>query len=1044
MQRQMFAKGGAAFPDMNNDGTITQADILMGRGVQFKQDGGAIDSQPSFDARDPANKALFLQQNPEMSSSDYNQIFGIEEAPSDIFDPNDPANKARFLIENEGMTSEDYDKIFGVSNMAEGGIAGMMPPEMAPPGDMMSQEVVDPAVVEGLLAEAQANVENLDEADDYETVMNSIRGDDATLEERYMELADVVGEEDAAQTPESVLTLVQPAMAMAAVDQGIGGLAQEEMTAPVEGAMAEGIMSTVAPPPEPAMMAAPPMPPAGMGGPPPVNFKDGGLVRRGDNQPVQMFDNGGEAVLPGTLQSGFSLPVNDLIRQNTLRNIDAAQEAAANRSLYSPEVASLLPPITSKRGDGERLRELVEAQRGLYREYGLGDPEARAADLEEQKNMTQAQMLFDIANTALAFAAPMEGERRGMSPAERLAMAARTTQLPQTIGARAQQQLEYKRAAEKEGRTMDLAALQSAETKLAAEVAAEDALAVARAKPKTAKFINVLDKNGTKSLGSFDVSTTAGRAAAEKLLAENEGSFSTTNMPREPKDKDVVLYDNKTGAQSPIFNKNSEEGQAAMAAWKKDNPLEDGAYLELKPPTAPTPKGPITEKDFFDKFGFTFASFGELSPDMQNYVRGLPVITDKDYFAKYGVTKAEFSELDQNTQKFMMGLPVLTDKDYFSKYGINKEEFMALPTETKNRLARVAPDRKTVVVDGQIIDITEGKTPVAIFGDKNVKTITLDGEVLNITDPTNVTVMYGDKTRDIRIVKGQLVEVKGDGKPVAIFGERTPDSGTFENMILSDGSNILTKKVGETLYDTNGEIIDLALPKYEGAVLVSKDRAFADVKLARSQAAAGKELAAVNQEIGDSAVANQISGADTILEMPAGTNASRRVFDALGAARKGVGFYAKLKQVFSETAGAVIPALQNVAQDEVEAGNFIDSVNILGRVALANSPRIAEGEQLRLARMFPSTDNFFANPENAVRKLVGLKRLMREEYRQNLITLKTSNDATIRRQAEQQNHSVRGVLKLLETIPDRGFVSDTDFDETISGLESMRSQRVGQ
>ena len=35
MSRQMFAKGGAAgFPDMNNDGNITQADILMGRGVE--------------------------------------------------------------------------------------------------------------------------------------------------------------------------------------------------------------------------------------------------------------------------------------------------------------------------------------------------------------------------------------------------------------------------------------------------------------------------------------------------------------------------------------------------------------------------------------------------------------------------------------------------------------------------------------------------------------------------------------------------------------------------------------------------------------------------------------------------------------------------------------------------------------------------------------------------------------------------------------------------------------------------------------------------
>lgn len=431
MQRQMFAKGGAAFPDMNNDGTITQADILMGRGVQFKQEGGAIDSQPSFDARDPANKARFLQQNPEMSSSDYNQIFGIEEAPSDIFDPNDPANKARFLIENEGMTSADYDKIFGVSNMAEGGIAGMMPTEMAAaPGmagamaaqsDMPSEAVsqaagaMDPAVLEKMLGTVDENIQNLDGAEDFETVMNSMRGDDASIEERYAELADVVGQEDAAQTPESVLALVQPVMMLNAVDQGIGGLAQEEMTAPIEGAMAEGIMSTVAPPPQEAA----PMPPAGMGGPPPVNFKDGGLVRRGDNQPVLMMQEGGDPIA----QAG-------------------------------------------------RLGELYQQKMPLYKSI-LGDP---TESLQKQKELTQSQMLFDIANTALAFAAPMEGERRGMSAAERLAMAARTTQLPQTIGARAQAQLDAEKAVTAQEQQMKLSALGAAEAGLAAESKAAEAL----------------------------------------------------------------------------------------------------------------------------------------------------------------------------------------------------------------------------------------------------------------------------------------------------------------------------------------------------------------------------------------------------------------------------------------------------------------------------------------------------------------------------------------------------------------------------------------
>ena len=162
------------------------------------------------------------------------------------------------------------------------GVGSMMPPPPAMPpaqGPIGNEEVMDPQVLQGMLNEASQSVGDLENAEDYETVINSIRGDDAPISARYEELASVVGEEDAAQTPESVLALTQPAIMMGAVDQGIGGLAQEEMSQPVEGAMAQGIMSTVAPPPPAA-----PMPPAGMGGPPPVNFNQGGLVRRGFNR----------------------------------------------------------------------------------------------------------------------------------------------------------------------------------------------------------------------------------------------------------------------------------------------------------------------------------------------------------------------------------------------------------------------------------------------------------------------------------------------------------------------------------------------------------------------------------------------------------------------------------------------------------------------------------------------------------------------------------------------------------------------------------------
>jgi len=910
----------------------------------------------------------------------------------------------------------------------EQGVGSMM--QM--PADPSQAAPVDPQIVEGLLTDAASEVQDLENVEDYETMINAIRGDELPMEARREELAELVGPEDAAQTPDSVLALAQPAIVMASVDEGIGGLAQAEMTQEVSGPMAGGIMSTVAPP-QPAAPG-----PEMMGGPPPVNFKEGGLVRRGDNQPVQMYANGGETIADFRRSLNIPPPVNAF---------PVLSQANAPVRVTPPPAP--LPPPAPARGDGSRLRELVDAQKDIYREYGLGDPAARAAELESQKDLTKAQMLFDIAQTALTFAAPMQGERAGMSAAERLAMAASATQLPQTIGARAQTLAEQKRAAAKEERALDLAALQSAETKLAAEVAAEDALKLARAKPKKASFINVLDKSGTKNLGSFDISTAEGRTAAEKLLSENEGSFSTTNMPREPKEKDIVLYNAATGAQSPIFDKNSEQGKADMQAWRKANPLPEGeSYMMLKPPTAPTPDKPITERAFFDKFGFSFAAFKDLSPDMQNHVRGLPVLTDKDYFAKYGVTKAEFSALDQETQKFMMGLPVLTDKDYFNKYGMTKQEFMDLPTETKNRLSRVAPERKTTTVNGQIIDITEGTSPVAIFGDKDVKTVTLDGEVLDITNPADVKVIYGDKDRDIRIVKGQLVEVPADGgEPVPIFGERTPTTGTFENMILANGKSVIVKKVGSTLYDTNGEVIDLASDTYKDAVIVSKDTAFTASKTATRQADAQQKLDRLDQVQGDDRLSGQLRGQDDVITQRVealGGSLSPRIeavsFDALRDARKGVGFYNKIKQSISEVGGSLVPALRLAFQDEVAAGNFIDTINIIGRVGLANSPRYAEGEQTRLAKLFPDTESLLANPENAVLKLIGLKRVMQFEYRQNLKLLAQESDSVLVRQAQQANYAIESVLKMLETIPDRGVVSDDSVDATIEALRRSRGQ----
>ena len=305
-----MAAGGAAFPDLNDDGAVTQADILKGRGVQMQMGGEPMMAQQAAMMQAP------MPQDPSMDGA-----------------------------------------------LAEATKMG-----------------INPSDVEGLLGQVSEGVGNLDDAEDFEQVINSMRGDEASISERYGELAELVGEEDAKATPESVLTLVQPIVQIAQIDQGIGGLAQEEMQAPVEGNMAGGIMSTVN---------------MGEEVPAPVNFNQGG--------PVVAMANGGNPLRP------FYNQALDL-----------------RKSILSPE--------------------------------------GQQQSFDDQKRMTKAQMLFDIAQGALAFATP--GERQ-MSAAERLAQVAQP--VIGNIGARAGELQKFKQGQEAEERAMKLSALTSAETQLAAQ-----------------------------------------------------------------------------------------------------------------------------------------------------------------------------------------------------------------------------------------------------------------------------------------------------------------------------------------------------------------------------------------------------------------------------------------------------------------------------------------------------------------------------------------------------------------------------------------------
>ncbi len=232
IQRPLFrAAGGGAnkFPDLSGDGKVTQKDILMGRGVIEKQEGGGIGAMMPADAM-----AMMPADAMAMMPADAMAMMP-EQMPAEA--PLDP------LAQDVLMAREEGEKI-GLDYLAE-------------------------------------TMDGIDMAADTEELINSIRGNDRPLQDRVAELATYVGEQDAVQTPESVLAMVQPTIMMSeegAIDSGVGGLIQQVIGETDMGAeMGQGVGALMAQgQPAPEMAPPPQMAQAPMA--PPQQFAAGGPV----------------------------------------------------------------------------------------------------------------------------------------------------------------------------------------------------------------------------------------------------------------------------------------------------------------------------------------------------------------------------------------------------------------------------------------------------------------------------------------------------------------------------------------------------------------------------------------------------------------------------------------------------------------------------------------------------------------------------------------------------------------------------------------------
>jgi hypothetical protein len=168
--------------------------------------------------------------------------------------------------------------------------------------EMEAMPVDNVGIMQGFLEMMNEDDDEFEEDDEYEAgemlgrtpdspeiLMNNLRGDMRSIDARRDELADLVGYSAAAETPESVLAMLQPVLAQ----QGIGAMMPP-------GPMPPGGISPVGAPnvpnvpnvpnmPSDMMTPMQPMPAGGIGdmapgamppGPPPLQMARGGIVQR--------------------------------------------------------------------------------------------------------------------------------------------------------------------------------------------------------------------------------------------------------------------------------------------------------------------------------------------------------------------------------------------------------------------------------------------------------------------------------------------------------------------------------------------------------------------------------------------------------------------------------------------------------------------------------------------------------------------------------------------------------------------------------------------
>ncbi len=848
---------------------------------------------------------------------------------------------------NEGFRSLPEDVQKKILGKAMGGVMDrplfrqMGGPAQPMPQDMMQQPMMPPAeptaqaemqgqaVGEEVAARTMGNI---DAATDVKSAIDALRGNAAPIEARYQELANFVGERDAAQTPESVLALTQPAIMMTeqgAMDSGIGELMQKVAgDTQMDQGMDQGLGGL--------MMQ-------GAGNTPPQNFRQGGPVE------VRHFREG--------------------------------------------------TPPTGNRSVPKRAREMLPQFQPLFEEI-TGTAEERAAQLERDRQSARSDAMFNLANFGLAFA----GETQGNTIAERLANAATRSNVVGGFQQAGKDVLAAKKAQEAQDLQTRTAALQTsigqAQTEQAQEAASAQALAVAEAKKKPQKrefedFYTV-DKDGLpKLLGSVDLFSpdyaAKVRALANAAVADGQEFYNAKTIAPFIEKQALILKQGVTGEDTEFVT--------VQNAFTVTNP--DGTSKTLSPG---------------QNLYLTKSQLSKHRDKVQPYIDATELVT---LYSIDGKDVKTFSKGAPKVQELIGSESWSTDGTAY-RNAIQEEKELRILAETvkkrDNIVIRQNAQGQLVVFD--TTQLAAGNTePLATLGDPEVPDA--DYKIFSYVDEsgTQQSVLSDLNSKSGKKLLEKVNNALENGRTGKLQNIST-ESVTPKGYLIPEKGVFTSYDGGKTYVDQEG--VSQTVPG--GAMPISDTVAYQINKTERMRASAIKALEEMDL---------------SIIKNFEGTPEERAlVKNAYESARTGTGFWSKVYAGIDAVVGGITGA--DLAIETQDARQFVRMIRVLGRSALAASPRYAVADLATTEQLFPNEQTLLANPETEARKLLLLRKEITFE-KERILTKIASGDPIESSEMTRLNQKLFEIDRLNDLLgPAETIFANTSGDSFEAGKDILQ------